>query len=225
VDELALLADIQDPKDIEAMRAALPYVEQWQLVQWTTQVNLRLGVAPSTESVLQRYEERRQQLPEAVRPPGVGVPAQTSARVWAGTWRRRWGGTHGRIRVREHISVEELRSKAPGKPNTKFKKIWHRCPGMRSRFGNAWRSRFGNVFCAQVSKATSFPPSRGLIGCPWVSQPNPGPEHRFRSQNGNVFLYTFSIFGVGFSILRSRFSQLGSGGIILSVRCQLARRS
>ena len=112
VDELADFADTQNPKDMRAMRAALPYVEQWRLVTWTSQANVQQGVAPSTESVLQQYEAQRQQLPEAVRPPGVGVPAQTSARVWAAAWRRRWGGKHGRIRVREQIPVEELRSKA-----------------------------------------------------------------------------------------------------------------
>ena len=87
VDELADLADTQNPKDMTAMRAALPYVEQWRLAKWATQVNVQQGVAPSTESVLQQYEAQRQQLPEAVRPRAVGVPAQNSARVWAHAWR------------------------------------------------------------------------------------------------------------------------------------------
>ncbi len=94
-----------------AMKAALSYVEQWRLAQWVTQLNETQGIAPSTESVLQHYEEQRQQLPEAVRPVAVGVPAQTSARVWAGSFRRRWGGKHGRIPVREQIPVAELRNK------------------------------------------------------------------------------------------------------------------
>ncbi len=187
VDELADLADTQNPKDMTAMRAALPYVEQWRLAKWATQVNVQQGVAPSTESVLQQYEAQRQQLPEAVRPRAVGVPAQNSARVWAHAWRRRWGGKHGRIRVREQIPVEELRSKALAKPNNKFKKNWPRDPKLRSHFGNAERSCFGNGICAQFWYAASLPPSRGCIGGSWVSQLNPGSGHRFRSQNRNAF--------------------------------------
>ena len=114
LEELALLSDIEDPMDIAALKAALPYVEQWQLVQWTARANLRQGVAPSTESVLQRYEERRMQLPAAVRPCAVGVASRGSARVWAGAWRQRWGGRHGRIRICEQVPVEELRTKVRG---------------------------------------------------------------------------------------------------------------
>ena len=71
-------------------------------------------MAPSTESMLQQYEEQRQ-LPETVRPRGVGVHTQTSARVWAGAWGRSWSGQHGRVRVREQIPMADLRSNVSGK--------------------------------------------------------------------------------------------------------------
>ena len=109
--ELADLSDINDPSDAAAMNAALVYVEQWRLAKWTARQNLEVGVAPSTESVLQRLEEQRVQLPEAVRPRAIGTAAEPRARVWAGALRHRWGGKHARIRVRDDIPVAELRDK------------------------------------------------------------------------------------------------------------------
>jgi len=109
--ELADLSDINDPSDAAAMRAALVYVEQWRLAKWTARQNLEVGVAPSTESVLQRLEEQRVQLPEAVRPRAIGTAAEPRARVWAGAFRNRWGGKHARIRVRDDIPMAELRDK------------------------------------------------------------------------------------------------------------------
>ena len=109
---LTALADVNEPSDPEAMRAALAYVEQWQLVQWTSQLNARQGVAPSTERVLREFERRRLDFPDAVRPKAVGSASDAKARMWLGAWRRRWGGRYGRIRVREHVVVSEMRSKA-----------------------------------------------------------------------------------------------------------------
>ena len=56
--------------------------------------------------VLQRLEERRQGIPILARP-----GASAKVREWAAVWRRKWGGKHGRIRVREDIGVPELRQK------------------------------------------------------------------------------------------------------------------
>ena len=85
IDDFTKLTNTQEPQDMAAMKAALSYVEQWRLVQWVSQMNEAQGIAPSTGSVLQRYEEQLQELPDEVRPAAVGVPAQTSARVWAGS--------------------------------------------------------------------------------------------------------------------------------------------
>ena len=52
---------------------------------------------------------------QTVRPRGVGVSTQTSARVWAEAWGRSWSGKHGRVRVREQIPMEDLRSKVSEK--------------------------------------------------------------------------------------------------------------
>ena len=111
VDELTALADTADPQDAAAMREAMPYVEQWRLCVWATRLNEQHGVAPSTDSVLMRLEANRMQLPEEVRPRAVGCVADGRARKWALGWRRRWGGRHGKIRVREDVPVAELREK------------------------------------------------------------------------------------------------------------------
>jgi hypothetical protein len=110
-DELASLVDVDHPADVSAMKAALPYVEQWRLVVWTRSLNARQGVPPSTESVLHRLEELRREFPEGVRPQPVGSAAEARARVWAGAWRRRFGGRHGRIPIRDDISQADLRRK------------------------------------------------------------------------------------------------------------------
>ena len=114
--ELALLIDTEDPSDPVAMKAAMVCVEEWRLAAWAERLNSEIGVAPSTESVLQRWEERRAGIPEAVRPRSLGTSAVGRARVWAGSWRQRWGGRHGRIQLRGAISLEELMEKVS--PNT-----------------------------------------------------------------------------------------------------------
>lgn len=111
-EDLADLSHMEDSTDPAAMKSALVFAEEWKLAQWTADLNAQHGVAPSTESVLQRYEEQRLAIPEAVRPRSRGTAHDVAARVWAVAWRRRWGGKHGRIRVQEDIPVEDLRSKA-----------------------------------------------------------------------------------------------------------------
>ena len=58
-------------------------------------------------------EERRQRLPEAVRPPGKGSVFEPRARMWLTRWRRRWGGKHGAIRTKDELPVQEMRDNAP----------------------------------------------------------------------------------------------------------------
>ena len=111
VAELNALVDVGDSSDSAAMKAALVYAEQWRVVVWTRRLNTEQGVAPSTDSVLQRLSANSDGLPEDVRPPDVGCVADARARMWARRWRRRWGGRHAKVRVREDIPLPELRSK------------------------------------------------------------------------------------------------------------------
>ncbi len=194
VDELALLTDMHAPSDTAAMKAALIYVEQLQLARWTARLNAEQGVAPSTESVLQRFEERRCQIPLGVRPPCVGTGAETKARMWASAWRRRWGGKHGRIRVRENVPAAELHSKACLKVptecgrkveqwNRKAFLFWERnpFPNLEQSFGiPGWNVGPYPRCLAQRSQNGNGFRSRNRNG--------------FRSRNGNAFSLSLSVF-------------------------------
>jgi len=115
--DLVAWTDLEDPADIDAMRAALVYVQQWGLVEWARRLNSECGVAPSTESVLQRLEDKRQGVPVRVRPSCIGSSSTVKGRMWASSWRRRWGGRHGRIRIQDDVSMPELRQKDTQKCN------------------------------------------------------------------------------------------------------------
>ena len=110
--EVASLIDTDAPADAAAMEVATRYVEQWRLVVWTRDANVKKGVAPSTDAVLQRLGESRLQLPDTVRPTPRGIVAEASARQWARRWRRRWGGRHAKLRVRGDVGLPDMRHKA-----------------------------------------------------------------------------------------------------------------
>ena len=50
---------------------------------WFARPVFACGVAPSTASVLQRWEDRRAEISEDVRPCALGTVADAGARVWA----------------------------------------------------------------------------------------------------------------------------------------------
>jgi len=111
-DHIATLVDLDNPADVDALRDALSYVEQWRLAEWGKTLNNQQGVAPSTDAVLTRLFANHQRLPEAVRPRDVGDVGKGSARKWAQRWRRRWGAYYGSIGTRQEIPVDEMRAKA-----------------------------------------------------------------------------------------------------------------
>ena len=106
------LTDVDAPSDAGAMRIALDYIEQWRVAKETEGHNLARGVAPSTASVLQRFEERRHALPDAVRPRPRGLSAQAKGRRFASRWRSRWAGRYGALRTREAVPLPLLQNKA-----------------------------------------------------------------------------------------------------------------
>ena len=199
IDDFTKLTNTQEPQDMAAMKAALSYVEQWRLVQWVSQMNEAQGIAPSTGSVLQRYEEQRQELPDEVRPAAVGVPAQTSARVWAGSFRRRWGGKHGRIPVREQIPIEELRSKVATTTRTTVQETLVRKLNFAFPFWERRAFLFRERVFEHFFEVCPPPPGQGRVCSNWVTQLNPRSGHTLRSQNGNVFLNIFMISRTAFS--------------------------
>jgi hypothetical protein len=140
--ELTALSDMVEPADVDAMKAALVYVQQWGLVDWTRRLNAQCGVAPSTESVLLRLEEKRLTIPEQVRPRAVGSACAVSARVWAGAWRKRWGGRHGRIRIRDDVSLPDLQRKVVRQYDHVLRKMLTFVYKMRSSFWAGKRHPF-----------------------------------------------------------------------------------
>ena len=111
--EYVALCDLQSTSEPLAMGVALRFWEDWALVSWAQDANRRLGVAPSTESILARKEQLRQELPEDWRRESTGTAESVKARAWCFRWRRRRGGRIGVIRPRDDATPEELRDKVP----------------------------------------------------------------------------------------------------------------
>ena len=110
--ELAGLADKDSSTDPTAFAVAVPYIEEWNMAAFVEDQNVRFGLAPSTESLLDRWRRRRAMYPEAFRPLDPGFVAEAKARKWAHRFRARWGAWHGSIRVRDELPLEETRTKA-----------------------------------------------------------------------------------------------------------------
>ena len=67
------LCDSASPSDPGAMRLAMQFWQEWSLAAWVEDANFSKGVATSTAAVLDRYEQLRLDVPEAVRPAARGV--------------------------------------------------------------------------------------------------------------------------------------------------------
>ena len=110
--DIADLCDLRNPKNPGAAKVAARVAEEWRLAAWVESLNLDRGVAPSADTVLQRWEHQRQALPEGVRPAPRGSAAEPKARMWLMRLRRRLGGRYGRIPPRDDVPLEDMRAKA-----------------------------------------------------------------------------------------------------------------
>ena len=128
--ELTDLCDQENPAHPEAFAAAARYREEWAMAVFVEEQNVQLGLAPSTEFLLDRWRQRRLMYPEASRPLDPGLVVESKARKWAHRWRIRWGARHGRIRVRDEVPVQEARAKASHLQKT------------RAQNEHAWRAHF-----------------------------------------------------------------------------------
>jgi hypothetical protein len=109
---LADASDLNEPEDPAALKEAMKHVEEWRVFEHVKDLNQRLGLAPSTEQVLQKLEENRLRVPLPWQPVPRGSAAEVSARMWARRWRCRWGARHGRLGLVDDISLAEKRDKA-----------------------------------------------------------------------------------------------------------------
>jgi hypothetical protein len=114
VHDVAALADLTDPHDPSAMKAAARFYGEWRLAEWARALNDSKGVAPSTDMVLARHAALRAELPESIRPNPVGCVASAGARCWALRWRRRWGASYRHMPAREDVSAAEISEKVSG---------------------------------------------------------------------------------------------------------------
>ena len=117
--DMSLLSDLADRASTQhdaAATLASQFVEQWRIVQWATELNTECGVAPSSESVILKWNEAVRSLGENRRPKLVGCMADGSARMWAYRWRARWGAQFGNLPTREDIGTQELLSRATPPP-------------------------------------------------------------------------------------------------------------
>ena len=72
LESLVGLTDVANPTDAVAMQTAIRRALEWQVVAWAREKNERIGLAPSSDSLLQRQEHGRVALPETARPCSVG---------------------------------------------------------------------------------------------------------------------------------------------------------
>ena len=112
VDQLAAMADLESPQDPAVAKEALKYVEEWRILAHARDMNHRLGIAPSTDHILQQLEANRLQIPEPLRPPSRGTVAEAKAKMWARRWRLRSGARHGKLRVSDDVPLAEMQQKA-----------------------------------------------------------------------------------------------------------------
>ena len=110
--DLVALCDTTNPSHQGSMRSALRFWEEWCLAQWVKETNAQKGVAPPTAALLDRWEARRRNYPEGVRPIARGVPDEVRSRMWAMRFRQQWGIRHGAIRAREPLTAHEMLEKA-----------------------------------------------------------------------------------------------------------------
>ena len=109
---LAHADSLDEPEDPAATKEAIKHVEEWRVFEHVKDLNQRLGLAPSTEQVLQKLEENRLKIPLPLQPVPRGATAEVKARMWARRWRRRWGARHGRLGLLDDITLAEKRNKA-----------------------------------------------------------------------------------------------------------------
>ena len=112
VDMLAGLVDEEQPSDVDTLKRALAFFQEWLVADWVHNVNRRQGVAPPTSLVLEKFAGQRSRHAEGVRPRDIGTVAEGKARKWVGGWRKRWGGRYGRVRLTgEDMEPAEMRNK------------------------------------------------------------------------------------------------------------------
>jgi hypothetical protein len=112
LEHYAALTDASHPLDAVSMKVALRRIADWRVVMWSRDLNERIGLAPSSDNMLQRLEAIRSTMPEGHRPASRGTSLAGGSRRWASRLRNRFNGRFGKLKVREVVPPEELMAKA-----------------------------------------------------------------------------------------------------------------
>ena len=81
VERLLDMADKDNSTEPEAFKVAARYFEECEMAAFVAEQNVTLGIAPSTEFLLDRWRVRRSMYPEACRPKDVGSVAENKGRL------------------------------------------------------------------------------------------------------------------------------------------------
>ena len=107
----AALTDASDPMDVGAMQQAAKRIVEWRGVVWARSVNTRIGLGPSSSSLLDRCEAARVELLGPAQPRTRGGLLDSRNRKFVHRIRERYRGRYGVFKVRERIPQAELRTK------------------------------------------------------------------------------------------------------------------
>ena len=95
-----------------ARQRAASFLTKMRLRSWVATANASRGLAPMTTLLIGHYNKEAQRLPEGLRPRHLEEPATSSySRVFAKRWRQLVGAKIGKLRVLDHIPLEEKRAK------------------------------------------------------------------------------------------------------------------
>ena len=159
------------------LKKANRLVKECDVCQWLSDENVRKGVAPRTECVMEQFEKEM-----AVTVQNIGAIldrrdlSSNVNRMFALRFRRRWGISMTRMKERAPLDVEALRRKAAGTNWEALaqKKIhwaslifWKKCCVFGPNFGPSRRSGLKTVFVFLGPKmGPYFGPKNGTVFLP-----------------------------------------------------------
>ena len=85
---------------------------EYKTAEWAREMNEDLGIAPSSDDVLQKHDELNAQVPREVQNPPRGNLSRVHGRVWVSRWRERWGAILSTIPAGDQASTEIILQKA-----------------------------------------------------------------------------------------------------------------
>jgi hypothetical protein len=103
--------DVQIGDRLSVIQTAVRWVAQYRTGQWVLERNQRHGEAVRTELVIQRFNELKASFTEHAVLPDVLPVDENPGKMWGRRWRKQVGGTVGRLRTVDAMTLEEKRTK------------------------------------------------------------------------------------------------------------------